>query len=314
MNKSLTIVIPHLNDEDLVPTIKSIYETIDIDDFEIITIDDFSEKKYDFRELNNFKNIISIRNPNRYGVDGCRQLGVELSKKDNILLLDAHMRFKKDHWASRIINCLDREPQTIWCTTCLVLGYGNMDINKPNDKYYGATILLVDKNSPLDRPCREVMEPKWTPRKDNKLEYEIPCVLGANYFFKREWFNYLHGLKGLRMWGTSESFLSLKSWLAGGRCKITTEIEIGHKFRKNAPYSTVIWFLVYNKLYLCKTILPEIMSDKLIKELKNDRNLNKAISEINKNKDIIEAERKYYDSIFKVNIESICEKFSIAIP
>lgn len=314
MTKSLSIIIPHLNDEDLVATIKSIYETIDIDDFEIITIDDFSEKKYDFSELSNFKNIISIRNPNRYGVDGCRQLGVELAKKDNILLLDAHMRFKKDNWASKMINCLNREPETIWCTTCLVLGYGNMDINKAVDKYYGATILLVDKNSPLDRPCREVMEPKWAPRKDNKLEYEIPCVLGANYFFKRDWFNYLHGLKGLMMWGTSEPFLSLKSWLAGGRCKITTEIEIGHKFRKYAPYSTVIWFLVYNKIYLCKTILPEDMSNKLIKELKNDRNLNKAMNEINNIKDVIDNEKKYYDGIFKTNIEKVCEKFSIILP
>ena len=60
--------------------------------------------------------------------------------------------------------------------------------------------------------------------------------------------------------------------------------------------------------------MPEDISNKLIKELKNDRNLNKAINEINNIKNIIDNEKKYYDSIFKTNIEKVCEKFSIILP
>jgi len=188
-----------------------------------------------------------------------------------------------------------------------------MDINNFKGKYYGATMLFVDKSANSDRPVREILESKWASKKEG-VEYELPCILGANYGFSKKWFDYIGGLKGLRMWGTSEPFLSAKSYMAGGRCKIRTDIEIGHEFRSNAPYVTPISHLVYNKIFLCKTILPEDLGDKLISYLPKDINFKNAMKEIEKNKDKIEEDKKYYKSIFKNSIYDYCEKFNIELP
>lgn len=310
--EGLSIVIPHLNEEsEIFETIRSIHETIDVNDFEIISIDDFSDKKYN---IDSFGNIVKIRNDNRIGVDASRQKGVELAKYDNIAIFDGHMRWRKDNWASKMIESIKNEPNTMWCTTCLGLGYGTMDINNHKGEYSGADMLFINKNTRSDRQSREVLEPKWSNTRHSETIYEIPCVLGANYFFSKKWFEYINGLKGLQMWGTSEPFLSLKTWFAGGKCKIRTDIKIGHRFRDHAPYTTGISHLVYNKIFLAKTILPTDLENKLIIHIPNDINFKRAMSDINKDSAIIDEHRTYYDRIFKFSVYDYCKKFNIDLP
>ena len=302
--------MPYLNEGDEPrKTIESIYDTAPSDLFKIIAIDDGSTE---FHSLDGFEEVKSIRNDKRMGVDGCRQLGADMVDTPYLFIIDAHMRFNKDQWLERIIDCIEREPTTVWCTTCVGLGYGTMDMSQHKGKYYAADMLFIDKNARADRPAREVMEPKWSPKKGDG-EYEVPCILGANYGFSKKWFDYIRGLKGLQMWGTSEPFLSIKTWMAGGKCKIATDIEIGHKFRSNAPYATGISYLVYNKIFLCKTILPYDLGEKLINCLPKDINFNNAMKKIDEDKDIIEENKKYYESIFKVSIYDYCQKFNIGL-
>lgn len=81
--------------------------------------------------------------------------------------------------------------------------------------YYGANILLYNHS------YRDVIVSKWASKPTiigEKDYYEIPCVLGANYGISLNWFKTLKGFEGLKMWGSLEPFLSLKSWLAGGKC------------------------------------------------------------------------------------------------
>jgi hypothetical protein len=188
-----------------------------------------------------------------------------------------------------------------------------MDLNEYKGKYYGAKMLFIDHNANAERPAREVLEPKWAPKGEG-IEYEIPCILGANYAFSKQWLDKIRGLQGLRMWGSSEPFLSLKTWMAGGTSKIRTDIEIGHKFRSNAPYATGIEYLIYNKIFLLKTIFPPSWGEKLIDNLPKDRNFKRAMEAINKNKDVIAENRKYYEGIFTRSIEEYCERFSIEKP
>jgi hypothetical protein len=188
-----------------------------------------------------------------------------------------------------------------------------MDLAKAQGKYYGATMLFVDSDATSDRPAREVLEPKWA-QVEAEEEYEIPCILGANYGFSKQWFQQIGGLRGLKMWGTSEPFLSLKTWMAGGKCKITKSVDIGHKFRSNAPYATGISHLVYNKMFLCRTILPEELGSKLIGFLSHDHNFTEAMKEIERNKVYIESHRQYYQSIFKRTIYEYCDRFKISLP
>lgn len=314
--KELTIVMPFLNEgNEPLKTIETIYSTIhskDLSKLEIIAIDDKSNPFFK-TNLFSFPSVQHIKNKHRIGVDGCRQIGVNMAASNNILVIDGHMRFKQDDWFNKIQDCLNREPKTLWCTTCLVLGYGNMDVHRATDKYYGASLLFVNEDSDPSRKATEILEPKWIDKKQNGA-YDIPCILGANYFFTKKWFDYIHGLNGLKMWGTSEPFMSLKSWMAGGKCKITTDIEIGHKFRKNAPYSTNIWCMLYNKLYLCKAILNEDLSNRLINKFDRDGNFDRAMLEIEKNKNDIDIEREYYKNTFVNSIEDFCNRFNISIP
>jgi len=311
MNKKLTIVMPHLNEErEPLETIKSIYETSDRDLIEIIAIDDCSENPIDLSE---FSEVRRARNETRIGVDGSRQKGIDLAEADNILVIDSHMRFKKDNWASKMINLIDSNPQTLWTTTCLGLGYGTTDINNHKGKYYGADMLFVNKDAVPNRPSRECLEPKWSKEKEGQ-EYDVQCILGANYFFSKKWFDYIGGLKGLRDWGTSEPYLSLKSYMAGGNCKLTKDIEIGHLFRSNAPYTTYVSSLVFNKIFMCKTIFPDDLTEKLIGYLPQNSNFKKAVEMIEQNTDEIKEAREYYQSIFTSSIYDYCNHFGINLP
>lgn len=307
--KKLSIIMPFLNEkEEPVNTINSIMETSNIDQLEIIAIDDCSKEMINLGQ----KNVKYIRNKQRLGVDACRQIGIEMAESNYCLVIDAHMRFRKDDWVNVIIDRVDSNPNTLWCTTCVGLGYGKMNMNNHNGKYYGADLkLLTDQEK--DRPCRQILEPKWSNEKQT-IEYKIGCILGANYFFSRDWFLRIHGLKGLKSWGSSEPVMSLKSFMAGGDCRITKNIEIGHVFRDNAPYATPIADLVYNKIYILKTIFPKELEDKLMAYIPKDINYNAAMRMIESNKDIILSEKAYYESIFKYSIYDYCSQFDIKVP
>ncbi len=161
---------------------------------------------------------------------------------------------------------------------------------------------------------RKIIEPKWFTKEIKpkfKKSVEIPCVLGANYGFSTKWFKELKGFEGLQMWGSSEQFISLKSWLAGGKCKLLPNICIRHKYRKSAPYSTESFYMYYNKIFMASTIFPQSLSTNLIRFLGYNKHILKARRYIALNYEEIQHYRKYYKSIFKKSIYNICDKFHI---
>ena len=314
MTKQMTIVIPYLNepDNEVYNTVKSIYETSDPSLFRIIVIDDNSDEKYCVN-LSEFKEVYQIRNKDRMGVDACRQLGGSLCDTENLLILDSHMRFVNgSNWLNKMIRACKQEPDTIFCSTSLGLGYGNMDVAKHCGKYYAADLMFFDKNANPNRPSRECLEPKWR-GKENGETYSVPCVLGAVYFMTKKRFDLIHGFDGLKMWGSSETWISLKNFMSGGMNKIHTGIEVGHRYRDNSPFSTSIYFLYYNKIYICKTILPVELGDRIINCLPNDANFERAMKEIERDKNKIEAEKKYFDSFFTKSIYDYCREFNLDI-
>ena len=309
MNGKLSIIMPYLNEfEEPLNTIKSMRETSNIDNFEVIAIDDFSKIPTD---LTMFPNVKSIKNEKRMGVDWSRHYGVQLAENDNILLIDGHMVFNNDNWLDKMVDLIKNHPKSLYCTICLALGYG-ATIQNHKGKYFGANLKLVT-DAEKNRPFRGVIEGQWAKEKPES-DYKISSLMGANYFFSKKWFNYVGGLRGLLSWGSSEPKMSLCSYLAGGDCRITKDIEIGHLFRDNAPYSTNICDLAYNKLYILKTIFPPELESKLVGYMKKDTNFKRAIEMIEKNRDEIERDRKYYQSIFTRSIYDFCSEFNIEIP
>ena len=302
--------MPYLNEEEeVINTINSIYETSNKDIFDILVVDDCSKDTYDFSR---YKEVKYVKNEKRIGSGASKHKGAMLSKTPYVFIIDAHMRFRKDNWLDKIIECIGKEPNTAWCTTCLGLDKNNMDVYNPDAKYHAANMLIYDKTSDKNRPSREIIEPKWK-NFEHKTEYEVPCILGANYGFSKKWYSHIKGMKGLKMWGTEEPFLSIKTWMAGGKCKIRTDIEIGHKFRRHAPYVTDIAPLYFNKIYFCKTLLPDDLSEKIINFLPKNINYKTAMDMIEKEKMSIEEDRAYYKSIFKSDIYDYCRKFNIGI-
>jgi len=316
MNKQITIVIPYLNepDNEVYKTIKSIYDTANPTLFDIIVIDDCSKKEY-IADLKDFPSIRHIRNKERIGSGACKQMGGDLCETENMVILDSHMRFyPQSNWLNKMIYSCQKEKDTIFCSTSLGLGYGNMDIRKYQGKYYGADLLVFDKNADPKRESRECLEPKWRAKEDKGEIYEIPIILGAVYFMTKKRFDLIHGFKGLKMWGSEEVFISVKNFMCGGTSKIHTGIEVGHKYRDNSPFSTNIYFLYYNKIYICKTIFSNELENKIVGCLPQNNNLKMAIDLINKNKDEIESEKKYYQGVFTKNIYDFCKVFNVDIP
>ena len=310
--KLITIVMPFLNEgEEPRKTIESIYRTTPSPLFKIIAIDDASDEPP--KGFDEFDDVCYIRNEHRIGSAGCRHLGAGLVETPYLFIIDAHMRFKQDDWCLKLIDALEKEPQTAFCTTCLGLSEGRMNVYLPKGKYYGATLTIIDETATPDRPARNILEPKWA-KKQKQPVYEIPCLLGANYAFSSDWFRTIRGVDGLQIWGTQEPFLSLKTWLAGGKCKIITDIEIGHKFRDHAPYRTPVYHLVYNKIFVCKTVLPDDLGEKLIDYLPKDGTFRRAMKQIKENAAFIEEARRYYRRLFNTSIYDYCRRFDIALP
>ena len=309
--KQISIIMPFLNESNWpIRTVQSIYDTADSNLFEIIAINENPKDAYDFSR---FPDVKYVKNEKRLGVDGSRQLGSELATTDKIFIIDAHTLFyPKTNWLNKVIDCINRESTTAWCFTCVGLWPGKESINEPQGKYYGADLKLYTENE-KDRPCRSVVEPVWGGKKEG-VEADVQVILGANYGFSMDWFRKIHGLRGLKDWGSSEPFLSIKSWLSGGNCKINTEVETAHLFRPSAPYSTVVSSLVFNKLFLLKTIFPKELEDKLTAYIPKDGNYNHALKMIEENKVEIENEKSYYQSIFKYSIYDYCKKFNITLP
>jgi len=318
MKKKITIIIPFLNEgEELLHTIKSIYETTSPKLFEIIVVNDASTIQS--TGLEKYKEITIIRNLERLGVDASRNKAVKLAKTCHVFIIDAHMRFRNDNWCEKIIKALNKEPKTIFCTCSIALDYSRPDVTVKNaklGKYYGANLLLYNHNGiEPGKPSsyRDIIVPKWRKgiKKTGKGIYEIPCVLGATYGINRKWFNKLKGFEGLKMWGSSEPFISLKSWLAGGKCKIISDVEIGHYYRKKSPYTTETYYLLYNKMFIAKTIFPKNLASDMINYLGNNSNVRRSKKLIDANRDLINEYREYFEALFTKSIFDICIKFNI---
>jgi glycosyltransferase involved in cell wall biosynthesis len=317
-NIDLSIVMAFRN-EGIEPemTVKSILETCSKPEIEILVINDGSNEEIDF---STYPQVRYICNKERLGITGCRDLGVDEARSENILSIDAHMRFMNDHWLEKGMEAIEKNPNSIFCTRSVDIGSGNFDLKKTvlpfnhGLPYYtgcGLKLFLSPKDNP-NKPdnYRNIIESKWEEEKCGKM-YQIPCLMGANYFFKKAWYQKLHGFKGLKTWGNSEPFLSLKSWLAGGDVKIINDIEIGHLYRRKNPNPVPPGHIIYNKAVTAKILFSPDLADELINFLGENPKVLKAKELLKANAREIEAERQYFNTITKLSQKDCFKKLRI---
>ena len=262
----VSIIIPYHNEgrSFIQECVQGIRSTIDIDNYEIIVVDDGSE--IPLKPLSGAKVIRSNQNK---GVGAAFDWGVKEARGDILFIMGSDIRFIKNKWASQLKAEVEKHKWSLICTTCVMLDKDNMDINKRKDTHYcnGATILMYQEK------YKTILEAKWLPRlKDKDVDsYDIPCALGAFYGITKDWYNHLGGFWGHRHWGTLEPYISLKSWMFGGGCRVAPRIETGHIFKKKGTHGTPQSSLFFNKM-LVATLLFDDYS-KLISRIGRNRSV-----------------------------------------
>ena len=284
-------------------TVRSIMETCGDAGIEILLINDCSDEEPDFTHC---PQVRFIHNKKRLGVANCRDFGVAAAGSDNLLIIDAHMRFRKDNWVKKGITAIEENPETLFCTKSVDIGSGYFDLTqtvlpmKHGLPYYlgcDLKLFLTQKDNPR-KPAgfRNIIESKWAEERYGGM-YQIPCLMGSNYFFKKSRYQKLHGFRGLKTWGNSEPFISLKSWLAGGDVKILKDIEIGHLYRRQRPNSVPREHIIYNKAVIATILFTPRFAEELIDFLGHGEEVKKAKELVEANAAEIKAERDYFASI-----------------
>ena len=304
----ISIIITALNEKSLYlsKTLESLTSTLEEND-EIIIIDDNSDIPIIID--NKYKNIKLHRNPFRLGVANSRHIGATFCKNKWLLFTDAHMWFDP-FWRLNFVKYQENSNEnTIYNGCCLGLwddsvNYDNLNLNNL-PKYHGARLSLYEEKE------NQVIEAKWTEEKKNEDNYSISCLMGAIYFIQKKFFFKIRGLSDLKMWGSDEPCLSIKTLLSGGEIKQLKNVKAAHVFRGSAPYITNDKYLIYNKIRMAKTLLPEDIGNRIIEKIIKNNNFNEAMTLINNETKIIEEYKNYYKSIFTKTIQDICQEYNI---
>lgn len=324
MKTILTVIIPCHNDSaELVETIRSIRATAG-SNVEIVVIDDASAKAVFVA------NEKVYRTERRIGVGPARHLGALRANTDFLLFIDSHCRFQPG-WYETARERIAFRPTTVHCGVCLGLGptnHGtvNMDMDNPNARYYGATWNLVGPDKKFPK-ATQVFENVWWQEQDGD-DYDIPAVMGACYFVPRDWYLKLHCGEFLNSYGADEQELSLKTWLAGGNCRMLKGVKIGHKFKPDpiakrgkygqasaspAPYNAT-HHVTRNKLFLILTCLPQYSANILIAHLRQRPDFSTAYKTLMADWRVVEIERAYNQRLFTRDFNWLVSTFGLNMP
>lgn len=281
---------------------------------EIIFVDDGSSEGYDPKIFYEYGRLLVLEE--NYGVGYAFDMGVSEAQHEIIFLSGADIRFKYNQdWANILIDKL--EPNSISCVTCLSLTPTKKDIYRENiTKRYGADLLFyVDNKDVKNKPdnYRDIIAAKWLGYKDLKVKngdkYEIPCILGAFYVTTRSWYKYIKGFAAHKKWGCLEPYISLKTWLAGGKCFVVPEVEVGHIFNRKPNRNTPVHYVLYNKMMAAVTCFSRAEEKKFIEYLGTNDIIHKAKIELMNNQAQLDYLYNYYKSIFKITPKEYLEIF-----
>lgn len=301
MKNEISIIIPYHNEgkDFILEGINQIKNTIDVDNYEILVIDDFSDDPLIIDD----NHVIVIRQTQNLGVGAAFDKGVSISKYKNIFLTASDVRFIKNNWASEMIKEIENHPKSITCTTCIGLNTDNMDMEsrRYTHRCQGANILIFhDHKTHPKKPesFRNILEGQWRKSlnvKESDVDsFDIQCLMGAAYGISREWYKYIDGFAGHKLWGTLEPYISLKSWFFGGSVRLAPRIETGHIFKQSGTHGTPIITLIYNKLFVTNVLFNDNDIDKLIKFLGENDTVIAAKKMIDDNKDYIKLKQLEY--------------------
>lgn len=303
----LSIIITFRNEgEEVEFTLQEIKRTAG-ENVDIILINDASEDGYDYKTIaKKYAHVKYIENLQRQGCAASREIGVRECCTPNLFIIDAHMRFYDNQWWTKITEAIKNDSRAIYCCRCATWDYETKQEQKMIPPAYAAYMNLAAEDA-----CK-ILDVHWITKDLSPKEkiVDVPCVLGACYATSTSYWNYLRGLEGLRLYSYDETFLSLKVWLEGGKCKLLKDVIIGHLFRHKFPYQILNNEFHYNRLFIASTLLPEEYKQKIVKGIRSKTDcisfakLKKLLNEHEKE---IKELKEYYQSIFTVKFEKFVE-------
>lgn len=299
----LTIIIPFLNEgEEIVNTVKSIRETVGAK-VDIMVINDQSYDEYPYRQELQKYDVFYILNKDRKGVAASRDYGVSLCQTPYFLLLDGHMRFYDGNWAERIVSLLKQDDRVLLCCQTRFLEKDENGIVTQSNcpTCFGAMSTFDTKNY-----CPNA---EWNTHElyPGECIEPIAYVLGAGYAASKRYWTYLHGLKGLKSYGSDEAFISNKVWREGGKCLLVKDVVIGHIYRNTSPFRRYVTEEISNRLLVAYLTFSQswYCIAATIALRKDTHMYSKAIKILQEGTEYIEEEKKYLSSIFTKEYEDI---------
>jgi hypothetical protein len=176
---------------------------------------------------------------------------------------------------------------------------------------YGARMLIKADVNDIPKTRRFMYGDDWQmlyrSKWNSKPEKELSTLLGAFYILKKDWYNHLKGFEMHRHWGTLDSYLAMKSWLAGGKCKLS-DIITGHEFNMST-HRPMDWFF-YNKVLVTKTLFP-YKEKELLNWISDKRMLQIGIDMANSYIEEIEELTEYLQRIFVYDYDWYINRFNL---
>jgi len=171
--------------------------------------------------------ILAHRNPR--GIGPSRHKGIMAAKYAVVLLVDAHMDFEPGYGKVILEHFRKRSNyKDVTCGRCIP---SMLDLSPMSGErgYTGARFSLKSEETGGEKWC---LSGKWSAQDEG----EIGCVFGACYGFRRAWYKEIgEPLNLLRGWFGDEEYLSISSWLAGGRV-VLLDYWTSHLFRDKPSF------------------------------------------------------------------------------
>ena len=266
----ISIVIPCKDDQiPLNRTVSSILLSTK-EPVEIVVCDDGSKEPITHPDCK------VVRHSNTIGVGAAIDTAVKNASGETIIISGSDMYYDDNGWLEKGIRLLDLDRKTVWSTGCSGYNEETGALNK-NIRYGCKMIIKADRSdvmlsrrSSFPEDWKMLFRSKWYSKSEVKENQEVSSLLGACYFIDRLWYYNIGGFRLHRYWGTLDSMLAMKSWLAGGSCRVATDIITYHAFSRSVSGKPMDWF-IYNKIMNVRTIFPEKEAE-LLDWIKGDSN------------------------------------------
>ena len=339
---SVSVCIPVHNEGDLlIEVLANLITTAETEDFEIIIFNDGSTNDVGrFKPLKihtDFPNIKIINSPIQYGVGYALDRCVEHVTGTIIVIMGSDV-FPDFGWLQSVVETVKTHPDTICCSACVGISPKNKDIHREGRtvRYGGDMLVQMDFND-LPKKTQENMilhgrdhytdlfRAKWRWGKESDEPYELPSLLGAFYWCRKDFYQKIHGFdtethqryEGHMQWGHLETLLSLKAYLYGGSCKMFPNIETGHIFgkfdKRHRTRASKPSFSAWNALWIAYTMCDEKLRDYLIGWLDSELALNRAKTYVRQNKENLLKIRERNKNEFVKDVTWYMERFNIKL-